>query len=168
MLLLKGPIHTDIAVPVTPEFVARFGWLDAYLPVPIDRAGWVVFGWGARDFYTSTGGYRDLSPGPVWRAISGDTAVMRVDLIAPEWTPQDVIVISLGPDQQQRLFEAIAAGFATPVAALDHPGFTSADRFFAGAGRFDAFRTCNVWVGQVLAAAGVDVGRWTPFTWSLP
>lgn len=165
ILLVKGPIHTDIAVPLTPAMQERFPWLDDPL---LNSTGWVLFGWGALDFYTTTGTYADLSPGPILRAVTGDASVMRVDLIPNHWVPQDVTVIAVSEAQRDRLLDAIAAGFADPVTPLDHPGFTSTDTFYAGAGRFHLFRTCNVWVGEVLADAGLNVGIWTPFTWSLP
>jgi hypothetical protein len=36
------------------------------------------------------------------------------------------------------------------------------DGFFAAKDRFHLFRTCNVWLSDLLAKAGVPFGRWTP------
>lgn len=42
------------------------------------------------------------------------------------------------------------------------PGFGPTDRFFAAHGRFDILRTCNTWISDMLRAAGLRFGAWTP------
>ncbi len=165
--LFAGPIHTDILIPATPQVRDRFGFLAAAgMPINHPDVAWVSLGWGARDFYTTTGDYTDLSPRPIWRAVTGDHAVMRVDLAGPLHADLDVTWLRLTPDQFAALLDAINAGFASDQ-PIDHPGFNATDRFYPATGRFHLFRTCNAWVGDVLRGAGVRVGLWTPFTWSL-
>ncbi|MEJ8631383.1 DUF2459 domain-containing protein [Sphingomonas sp. I4] len=36
-----------------------------------------------------------------------------------------------------------------------------------GKGRYSAAHTCNNWTGNALAAAGVRMGWWTPFPWTV-
>ncbi|WP_370642121.1 TIGR02117 family protein [Yoonia sp. I 8.24] len=166
--LFAGPIHTDILIPATAQVRDRFGFLAAAgMPINHPDVSWVSVGWGARDFYTTTGDYTDLSLRPVWRAVTGDHAVMRVDLAGPLRADLDVTRLQLSPDQFATLLDAISAGFASDN-PIDHPGFNATDRFYPATGRFHLLRTCNVWVGDVLRGAGVRVGLWTPFIWSLP
>ncbi len=139
--------------------------------VPIDSpaVALLVVGWGARDFYTTTGSYTDLSLGPVWRAITGDATVMRVLLAGEITDAAGISWLDLTDQQFAALLEEVRRGFAGGAPdALDHPGLNGRDVFYPGTGRFHLFRTCNVWVGDVLRRAGIRVGIWTPFTWSLP
>lgn len=139
------------------------GWLaDHGIALDHPDVHWLLLGWGARDFYTSTGTYGDVSPRAIWRGVTGDFAVMRVSVtseITGDWPRLD-----LDATHMQRLIGAVTNSFAqgpqTPP--LDHPGFSDFDRFFAATGRFNLFNTCNVWVGQMLGAAGVRFGSWTP------
>jgi len=50
---------------------------------------------------------------------------------------------------------------------VDVDGYTATDGFFAAKGRFSILRTCNVWIGDQLRAAGLRFGRWTPLPLSV-
>ena len=158
--LLGTAIHDDILLPATPETRAAFAFAaGAGVPVDDPRAAWILAGWGARRFYTTTGTYADVEAGAVWRAATGDASVLRVDAL-PAWDGAGTVRLRMAPENYRRLVAAITASRAGP--ALAHRGFTPTDRFFEGRGRFDARRTCNVWVGEVFRAAGLRFGRWTP------
>ncbi|MEO0930563.1 MAG: TIGR02117 family protein [Pseudomonadota bacterium] len=167
--LLPGPIHTDLVLPATPALRERFEFLqDAGLPINAPETAWVVVGWGARDFYTTTGTYADLRFGPVLRAITGDRAVMRVLLVSQIRDARGLRWIDLTEEQYGALITLVRADFAGDVPLpLDHPGLNGNDVFYPATGRFHLLRTCNVWVGDVLREVGIRVGVWTPFTWSL-
>ncbi len=168
--LLPGPIHTDLLLPVTDDVRARLAFLvNGRMDIEDPGVAWVVVGWGARDFYTTTGDYTDLRPRPVWRAITGDASVMRVFLAGEITEDAGITWIDVDAQQFATLLTEVRAGFAgADPAPLDHPGLNGQDTFYPGTGRFNLFRTCNVWVGDVLRKAGLRVGIWTPFTWSLP
>ncbi|MEO1637874.1 MAG: DUF2459 domain-containing protein [Pseudomonadota bacterium] len=168
--LLPGPIHTDILLPTTPEVREQFGFLAADgLFIDAPEVAWLVTGWGARDFYTTTGGYTDLRPGPVFRAVTGDSAVMRVFLGGTITDDTGITWITLSDAQFAAVVEQVRTSFDGDLPTpLEHPGLNGRDLFYPAQGRFHLFRTCNVWVGNVLRKAGVEVGVWTPFTWSLP
>ena len=72
----------------------------------------------------------------------------------------------LTQDQFEALIVAIQSSIEdqTPLTGL---GLTGTDAFSPAKGRFDVFRTCNVWVSKVLNAAGVRMGRWTPTPYSV-
>ncbi|EBA12374.1 probable urease-associated protein [Roseobacter sp. CCS2] len=168
--LLRGPIHTDLLLPAIPEIRTAFGFLqEGGLPVTHPDVAWIVAGWGAREFYMTTGSYADLRPGPVWRAISGDDAVMRVFVGGEITDPVAITWVNVSLDQLDALTRAVLFDFEnTSLPPLDHPGLNGSDLFYPAKGRFHLFRTCNVWVGDMLRQAGIRVGIWTPFTWSLP
>ncbi|WP_299728939.1 DUF2459 domain-containing protein [uncultured Tateyamaria sp.] len=162
IVLVNGPIHYDILIPID---IARrdMGWLAAH-GVALDNPDvhWLLVGWGARDFYTTTGTYADVSARAIWRGLTGDSAVMRISVagaVGSEWRH-----VGLDPAQMARLTAAISGSFAQGAATrpLDHPGFSEFDRFFPATGRFHLFNTCNVWVGQMMRDAGLQFGFWTP------
>jgi uncharacterized protein (TIGR02117 family) len=169
--LISGLIHYDFLLPLRPDVLEHFAFSErANVPLRHPEAGYLVIGWGARDFYTTTGSYSNVSAKAVYTAITGDFSVMRVD-VASEITPDlPVTWLMVSEAQFAALQSAILAGFERPNGAespLDHPGFTETDMFYSGTGPFHAFRTCNVWVGEVLRASGVRFGVWTPAPWSV-
>ena len=84
VLLIHGPIHYDLLIPLDDISRPRFASLEARgVPLSHPDARWLVIGWGARKFYTQTPTYRELKPGNVWRGVIGDDAVLRIDVIGP-------------------------------------------------------------------------------------
>lgn len=165
--LLHGPIHTDILFPLTPEVRQRFAFArGAGVPLTHPQAEWLVLGWGSAAFYTSAGTYADITAGAVVTAATGDTAVIRLDVLGPLPPLENLRFLRLSEAQYQALLARTAAAFAS-TDRLDHPGFTGTDAFFPAHGHFSALRTCNVWLGETLRAAGIPFGLWTPANWSV-
>ncbi|SMX29811.1 hypothetical protein TRP8649_03950 [Pelagimonas phthalicica] len=156
--LVPGPIHYDFLLPADERTRAVFGFSDA---AQHPGARWVVVGWGARGFYTATGDYTDLRADVIWQAATGDQSVMRIDVAGK--LPKEVTrrVLHLTEAEYERLLTVIRGEFAEkrPIAGA---GLSATDQFFAARGRFHLFRTCNVWVAEVMAQAGLRFGRWTP------
>lgn len=165
--LLQGPIHTDILFPLTPETRARFAFGEAAgVPLNHPDAEWLIFGWGSAAFYTTAGTYADITTSAVLTAATGDDAVIRLDVLGP-LPPLDTLrFLQLSEAQFQALLTQTSAAFASQT-KLDRPGFTGTDAFFAAHGHFSALRTCNVWLGETLRAAGIRFGLWTPANWSV-
>jgi len=162
--LLSGPIHVDLLLPLTPEVRARFGWLgDHGLAIHARDAAWLSVGWGAREFYTHTGTYADLSARPVVKAVFGDRSVLRFDLVGPfpadlaRNIPVNDATLSALSDN---ILQTLTNGAETRP--INGAALTGTDRFFPATGRFHILRTCNVWLGQTLRAAGIRFGLWTP------
>src|SRR5690242_13310263 len=66
ILVLKNPIHTDIAVPLDDGVRRRFAFLaDAGLPIDAPEARYIVFGWGGRAFYLETPTWSEVKAMPV-------------------------------------------------------------------------------------------------------
>lgn len=165
--MVAGPIHYDFLLPLTQTTTSVFDFLSvADFPITHPDARWLVIGWGARDFYTTTGTYRDVSAGAIWRGLTGDASVMRVDVAGTLSTSIPVRQISLTADEYDRLLTAIRRSFASDSSGapvlLPQLGFSSTDLFYQANGQFNLFQTCNVWIGQMLRDAGVRFGWWTP------
>ncbi len=165
--LARGPIHYDILLPVTADRRTRFAFAeDAGVPLSDPRARWLMIGWGAAEFYTQTGEYGDLAFGPLAHAITGDSAVLRLNAVGPVDGVSGVRFLIVTPAQYQALVNGIGSSFARDTAGNPTPladaGFGLTDAFFHATGQFNIFYTCNTWVGQRLRDAGVPMGIWTP------
>lgn len=78
--------------------------------------------------------------------------------------------VILPPGGTRRLLRFIGGAFEGGAGDPAHmPGFEygPTDAFYAGTGRFNLLRPCNIWVAEALQAAGLKTGRWTPTTHSL-
>ncbi|UWR22305.1 DUF2459 domain-containing protein [Sulfitobacter sp. S190] len=155
--LLNGPIHYDFVLPLDGSTRAAMAELLPDQP----GAEHLIVGYGARTFYTTVGGYSDVTPQAILRGIFGDSAVMRLDVAGPLPPAHGMRTLLLNDAQYADLLAEIVGSFASSEPVLI-AGFTPTDRFFPAFGRFNILRTCNVWVGDTLRAAGVRFGRWTP------
>lgn len=160
--LVIGPIHTDLLIPLTPAVRDRLAFAAGTLPFDDPRAEWLVVGWGARQFYTTTGTLADINAPSVFWGIVGDDPVLRLDVTGRITDFTGVPLLSLDEATLARLVDRIAAEVPPGAAPLDHPGFTQSDVFYPATGGFHALRTCNVWMGEVLRDAGIAWGVWTP------
>jgi uncharacterized protein (TIGR02117 family) len=59
---------------------------------------------------------------------------------------------------------SLPQGRATPVAGIH---YAPNDAFYEAEGRYSMVETCNNWTGRGLRMAGVTVGRWTPFDFTV-
>jgi uncharacterized protein (TIGR02117 family) len=164
--LARAPIHYDFLLPLSPELRARYDFaVSAGVPVDAPQAEWLVLGWGSEAFYTSSGCYADITAGAVWTAITGDRAVMHLDVAGDVASVEGISYFTLSDAQYQALLSRLDAQFqrdqtGAPLALAAH--FNDHDAFFAATGDFSILHPCNAWVGEVLRAAGVPFGIWTP------
>ncbi|HEV7317040.1 MAG TPA: TIGR02117 family protein [Ensifer sp.] len=172
ILVLSGPIHTDIAVPLTEETRARFGFVAAS-GVPLDhpQAQWLIFGWGGRSFYLETPTWSELKAMPVLKALTLDRSVMHVDIAGRIVEPQaSVASFDLDAAGFERLLVFISGSFmrdAGAVTSIDGFSYNGSDRFFDAEGSFNAVFGCNTWTARALREAGLRTGLWNPLPPSL-
>jgi uncharacterized protein (TIGR02117 family) len=167
--LARGPIHYDILLPLTPETREAFGFAEAAgLPMRHPQAEWLVVGWGSAGFYTTVGSYADMRPGVVWRAMTGDSAVLRLDLAGDVSGIDRIDWLDVSAAQIAALRDGILAaverdGTGQPIALPPAP-WGQSHVFYRAKGRFNILHSCNAWTGEVLRAAGIRFGLWTPTT----
>lgn len=166
--LLYGSIHVDFLLPATSETRAALQFArNGGVEVDGAGVGYFIIGWGAREFYTSTPDWADLSVGATVRAITGDASVLRVDTVPPGVVLDSVPQLSLSWAQYQALLAEITATAGPDPLGLDVQGHRPTSGFVEAEGRFHILRTCNTWVGHVLRAGGVPAGAWTPTPYSV-
>jgi uncharacterized protein (TIGR02117 family) len=160
--------HTALVLPAAAaghdwSVVAR----PTDLPDPEDAGQWLLFGWGDRRFFLETPTWAKLRPGTALAAIAGSGATLvHVDHLSGPGELADARPVRLTERQYRRLVAFVRGSFAPfhgpyPPAI---PGYGGRDVFYPGAGRYNLFNTCNTWTANALAAAGVTVARWTPFS----
>ena len=169
--LLRGPIHYDFLLPLTPELRKIFGFSTRDgLAVADPQAKWLIVGWGAAAFYTTanssgTNDYGNLNIRAVWKALTGDEAVLHLDLagaIDIEAALPGLRWLDLPPAALNRLGLAIASDLGPGPQVMPGLSLGGSDSFYRARGRFNPGRTCNVWLGEMIRAAGLPFGRWTP------
>ena len=164
--LARAPIHYDLMLPLSPDLRARYGFAEAAgVPIQNPAAEWLLVGWGSEAFYTTAGSYSDMKLGAVVKAVTGDTAVMHLDVAGDASGIEGIGYFTLSEAQYAALLTQIDASFQRDQtgAALPLPAhFNDHDAFFAAKGHFSLLHPCNVWIAETLRAAGVPFGIWTP------
>ncbi|PDQ19325.1 TIGR02117 family protein [Mesorhizobium sanjuanii] len=172
ILVLKNPIHTDIAIPVDDGVRQRFRFLvDAGIPADAAEVRYIVFGWGGRAFYLETPTWSELKAVPVMKALTSDASVMHVDIAGDIAEPHpDVAGFDVGEEHFTALLDFIAASFQQgpngPI-VVENAAYSGFDRFYEANGRFNALVGCNTWTAAALRTAGLRTGWWNPLPASL-
>ncbi len=161
-------IHTGIIVP---KVAAGVDWRPLLRPEHLadpryGRWSYAAIGWGERTFYLETPTWADVRLTTVLGAAIGSTrTLMHVEHLPRPREGNDVRRLVLRPEEYRRLAAYLRAGFRDSRAAIR--GYGAYDVFYDARGRYSAIRTCNAWTGDALRSAGVRIGWWTPFPWSV-
>lgn len=159
-------VHTDFVLPVrTPEvdWSAQFPASDFARPVGVfDHIG---IGWGDFEFYRSTPYWRDFKVTTALHALAGfGDAALHVQYRPAPSVQEDCRSLRLDAAHYRALADAILAARAPGSAVY---GYGGTDAFYPAQGHFSLFKSCNVWIGQQLRAAGLPTGLWTPFSFQV-
>ncbi len=153
--------HADLLLPRT-AVAARPGPLRE-AAAAVEGGAWVAVGYGDAAFYQGRGA------GPA-RALDLARAVLRPrnpsvlhvqpidgpDTVRPE---DRVLAVAVTPAQLEALLARVDRSFAAPGGRprrVSAPG--AGDAFYAGSEPASAWRDCNAWVAETLAAAGLPGG----------
>ena len=122
---------------------------------------WIEVGWGDAAFY------RDPDPdlGTILAAALVPTPavlhLVAMPLHPAQYLPQaEVLAIPLDDARMERLVAYVAAQVdraGRPRAEALGPGLYPVSRFYPALGEFSLDRTCNTWVAEALAAAGMPI-----------
>ncbi len=177
----SNEIHTDLVLPVTCDDPA-VDWRDrfplSHFPADLADHRYVAVGWGNRQFYVETPRWSDLKVSSAIGALCWPSeTVLHVEYLLDAADGECFRELVISRQQYRDLVEFVESsidrldelGAAEPATTVT---YGSTDRFYAAAGRYHAFNTCNQWTGRGLARAGAPVGIWTPLAphvlWRLP
>jgi len=153
--VISGGWHTELGL----SFEALSGPLAALKP-DFPGARYLIFGWGARDYYMA----RNPGIGDLLRAVAPGPAVMLVIplQISPEafFGASNVFVLPAPPEGIQRISQFLREYLAveengTPDRISTGPYPQSV--FYASTGTYNLSHTCNTWTAEALRVAGLPV-----------
>ena len=157
-------VHTALVLPLTTaekDWRAEFPATDvaaSYRPYTH-----VSISWGEREVFLNTPTWWDLSPKTVLRIIGvGGEGLLHIAHYVHPVPSEDTRPLRLTRDQYRRLVAAIERSLPRGP-RVRYDGYGPQDVFYEAPGRYTATNTCNQWTSDVLAAAGVRTGWWTPF-----
>jgi uncharacterized protein (TIGR02117 family) len=164
ILIETNGVHTAIVMPLaTPQkdWQAEFPASD--VAAPNGHYTHISVSWGEREVFLHTPTWADLSPFTVLRIVSiGGESVLHVahyERPAPGATMRP---LRLSEADYARLVRRIEREIPPHARRRIYRGYGQDDVFYDGLGHYTAFHTCNQWTSDMLAAAGVRTGRWTP------
>lgn len=172
ILVLKNPIHTDVAVPVDDDVRKRFHFLvDGGIPADMAGVRYIVFGWGGRAFYLETPTWSELKAVPVMKALTLDASVMHINVAGNIVEPHpDVAGFDISEERFAALLDFITASIQQgpngPI-PVENAAYSRFDRFYEANGHFNALVGCNTWTAAALRIAGLRTGWWNPLPASL-
>ncbi len=169
--LTTNRVHAALVLPRRTDVI---DWGDIFPPAdtlmgtPQPGVEWVSIGWGARTFFLQTPRWSDLSLGAVLTALSGQGgAALHV---AHTWVPRDGRRIRLSVAAYTRLVSSIRASVQMEngqARQIPEARYGYGDAFYEAHGSYSPIFTCNQWVRDALAWAGVRVPVWAPFDQAL-
>ena len=164
IMVESNGVHTALVLPVV---AAEHDWRRVFPSGDIARPDrpytHVAISWGERQVFLETPTWWDLKPSTVLRIAGvGGEGLLHVAYYVRPAPSEDLRAMRVTPEQYRRLVGAI--GRTLPRGAwVAHRGYGDYDAFYEAPGRYTLRNTCNQWTGDMLAAAGVKTGWWTPF-----
>ncbi|TCD05354.1 DUF2459 domain-containing protein [Erythrobacteraceae bacterium CFH 75059] len=168
LLVGTNGLHTVVIMPIAAEGVDwRAVFPSTARPTPAGNLPThVAIDWGEREVLLTVPEWSDLRPGTALRIlVAGGQPVIRINAYAHPQPDDDYRILRLRPAEYRALAASIMAqlpplpaGETRPVL----PGFDTRAVHHASLGRYTIFNTCNTWIGNRLADAGVRTGWWTP------
>ena len=166
--LMSNGAHANLHLPVVTDHKdwrtvfppARF----ARTPYPLDT---IAFGWGHREFYLTTPTWADLDPLVGLRAIFGiGPSALHVSYWPPVADGPRYVEVAVSAEAYRVLVDHVLAtidpGPDGRPQLVPHELYSGYDLFFEAHGRYSFVNTCNEWVQEGLAAAGLPTPLWSP------
>lgn len=178
ILFLLAPLWASVPVLAMERtvYLVNIGW-HVGIALPIDSAlrrampeaaafpdaEFIEIGWGDRDFY------RAEDPGNLTAlkaALLPTNAVVHLHgfarPVAERFNRSEILEITLSDREFAGLFGHIHASFERGgnggASEVEGPGlYAGSSYFYKATGEFHLMRTCNTWIAEALAAAGLDV-----------
>lgn len=156
-------VHTALVLPLV---TAERDWRGVFPLADIARPDrpytHVSISWGERQVFLETPTWWDLKASTVLRIAGvGGEGLLHVAYYVRPSPGEDIRPLRLTRAEYRRLLSAIDRALPTEQ-WVAHPGYGDYDVFYEAPGRYTVRNTCNQWTSDMLAAAGVKTGWWTP------
>jgi uncharacterized protein (TIGR02117 family) len=165
IMIETNGVHTAIVMPlVTAQKDWRADFPAEDVAAPDRPYTHVALSWGEREVFLETPTWADLSPVTVLRiiGIGGEGVLHAAHYIRPAPDPA-IRPLRLSTDDYARLVRRLEREIPPLADRARYPGYEDYDVFYDGMGRYTPVLTCNQWISNMLADAGIRAGWWTPF-----
>jgi uncharacterized protein (TIGR02117 family) len=165
ILIETNGVHTALVLPlVTPIKDWRRDFPAKDLAAPARPYTHVSVSWGEREVFLDTPTWWDLSPVTAARVAGlGGDGLLHVSLYVRPAPASYIRPLRLRDAEYSALVDVVSRQLGRDWPGPSHPGYGRSDVFYDTGGRYTVTRTCNQWTSDMLAAAGVRTGWWTPF-----
>ena len=167
--LQSNGAHIDLIFPVTncacsQTLAPRYTVLEQPFDMATTHPQWLAVGWGDESFMLHVPTWNDLTFSIALRAVSGlDHSVIRLSAYYEPQMGLKTVRLLITPEQYQRLLQHVRQDMG-PIPQEVAPGIPAqGDRFYRSVSRYSLFITCNEWMRQTVAQAGIRTVWWTPF-----
>jgi uncharacterized protein (TIGR02117 family) len=174
-------IHTSIIIPCGTKSAVYdiYGDKRDYrcifstddLPVSNFPTRYQMIGWGDREFYLNTPKWNDLDLGTAATALRGSgRTLVHVDHLI-DLPKKRLKAVKVSNEAYVEIVLQVLSEAQIEVNTIYYTlkpikGYGKQDVFYSGINSsvdgYSAVNTCNNWVSDVLAKAGVKTGYWTP------
>lgn len=161
-------IHTGIVMPVASRVK---DWRATFPTAGLPRADGqypthIAIGWGEKEVFLNTPTWNDLSISTALRIVfqGGDGLLRVAHYVRPAPSPYHR-PLRLNEAEYARLVARIEEALPPAPAGTARTVYTSYEPnavHYDATGHYTLGNTCNQWVGDTLAFAGIEMGRWTP------
>jgi len=163
IMIETNGVHTAIVIPAVSaqkDWRADFPADDVLAPNrPYTH---VSVSWGEREVFLNTPTWWDLSLPTVFGAATGGEGLLHVShYIRPAPSP-DHRQLTISHAEYARLIGIIEREILPASERTVYRGYSDYDVFYDAPGTYHLGNTCNQWVSNALAAAGIKTGWWTP------
>lgn len=151
-------LHAGLLLPAA-DLLQRLPALAEDVP----GDGFIELGWGDERFYRNP--QAGLAEGLRALFWSGDSVLHLVHL--PARPAGGELTLRLNEAGYRRLLDHLVASFALRADGRPQalgPGLYGHSRFYRANGRYSLLNTCNTWVAEALAAAGLPLASNAPLT----
>lgn len=156
--------HADIVMPSRDPLIDWSALFPAVTPPGLPAEAYLAFGWGDLRFFRETPTWADVRLPIALGALAGlnDTA-LRVVAVNPPSADPDCQPLRIDRAGRQALIDHIRATLVQQQPVVQ----TGLEAYYLAKGRYSPLRTCNQWVAEALAAAGLPHARFAPFSYSI-
>ena len=157
-------VHTAIVMPLIS---AQKDWREDFpaedVLAPSRPYTHVSVSWGEREVFLNTPTWWDLSPVTVFGAATGGDGLLHVShYVRPAPSPYHRN-LTISHAEYAKLIALIEQQVLPAHERTRYDGYSDYDVFYDAPGTYHIGNTCNQWVSDTLANAGIKTGYWTPF-----
>lgn len=156
-------VHTAIVMPLV---TAQKDWREEFpsddILAPSRPYTHVAVSWGEREVFLNTPTWWDISLPTIFGAATGGDGLLHVSHYVRPAPSKHHRSLLISPAEYARLIALIEQQIRPVDSRAAYRGYADYDVFYDAPGTYHIGNTCNQWVSDTLAGAGIKVGWWTP------